>query len=173
MISRNEENLKDLFEKFFDSEQAEQAVEDIHKAEQILREYPSPEPDDQLIANIKTDIAATLQHKKTGFPIKAVYKAAAVAAVLVLAAIIGVNLFQKDHSEPERLAKASIIPTAIWESYDIAADDADLATLTAEIEQVEGDVLSTQLGENSSNGLGESTELETELIEINSDFWKG
>ena len=38
MNGETEENLRDLFEKFLDSEQAGQAVEDIQKGERILRE---------------------------------------------------------------------------------------------------------------------------------------
>ena len=34
MENRNSENLRELFEKFFDAEQAESCVEDIQKAEQ-------------------------------------------------------------------------------------------------------------------------------------------
>lgn len=69
---------------------------------------------------------------------------------------------------------ASIIPTAIWESDDIAADDADLVIFTTEIEQIEDELPALQLGEDDSNEDSAITELEMELIEINnSDFWKG
>ena len=45
MDERNEENVKELFEKFLDSEQAERNTEDVRKGEEILREHPAPEPD--------------------------------------------------------------------------------------------------------------------------------
>jgi hypothetical protein len=61
----------------------------------------------------------------------------------------------------------------IWESEDISADDANLATLIAETEEIEGEMLALELGENGGNGSGSLTELEMELEEINSDFWKG
>jgi len=68
----------------------------------------------------------------------------------------------------------SIIPTAIWESDDITAADADLAIFTTEIEQIEDELMSLQLGEDDGNGDSSVSELEMELIEINnSDFWKG
>ena len=53
MNSQNDENLKELFERFLSAEQAESGVEDIQKGEQILRQHPAPEPDSMLIANIK------------------------------------------------------------------------------------------------------------------------
>ena len=145
MEKLNEENLKELFEKFFDSKQAELAVNDVRKAEQILCEHPAPEPNEALIANIKAEIAKTL-HKANSFK-RAVYKAAVIAAVFILLATISVKLFEKGGSEHRKTVHASIIPNAIWESDNIAADDADLATLTAEIKQVESDMLTLQFGE--------------------------
>ena len=64
MNSRNEENLKELFETFLDAEQAESCTEDVQKAEEILRKHPAPEPDDMLIANIKAEIAMHLPAKR-------------------------------------------------------------------------------------------------------------
>jgi hypothetical protein len=173
MKSQNEENLKELFERFLDSEEAEQAVEDIREGERILRENPVPEPDKELVAGIKTETAkAVLLRKKNVFR-RIIYEAAAVAAAVVILAAISIVLFEKDSGEPERVAAVSGIPAAIWESERLADDDADLASLAAEIEQIESDLLAVQLGENGDNGSGAAAELELELIEINNDFWKG
>jgi len=173
MNDQNEENLKELVEKFFSVEQAERAVEDVQKAEQILREHPAPEPDDMLIANIKAEIAMRLPSRRADVFRRIAYKAAAVAAaVIIVAAIISVSLFEKG-DRSEKVVYASIIPRAIWEGDDIATDDVDLAILTAEIEQIEDEVLALQWGENGGNGDTAVTELEMELIEIDSDFWKG
>jgi hypothetical protein len=172
MNGETEENLRDLFGKFLDSEQA---VEDIQKGERILRESAAPEPDDELIAKIKTGIAASLLHKKENAFRGIVYKTAAIAAGFILLAVIGVKLFEKGRSDPERFASGSIIPKAVWESERLADDGADSAILMAEVEQIESDLLAMQLGENGGNGHEAATELEleTELTEINADFWKG
>ena len=170
MNSQNEENLKELFERFADAEQAEKCVEDVQKAEQILREYPAPEPDDMLIANIKAEIAMRLPARREHVFRRMVYKAAAVAAAVVILAAVSQRLFEKDVVTPQR---ASLIPTAIWESDDIATDDEDLAIFTAEAEQIEDEVMALQFGEDRSNGERAASELEMELIEIESDFWKG
>jgi hypothetical protein len=172
MNSKNEENLKDLFEKFMDAEQAEKRVEDIQKAEQILREHPAPEPDDMLIGNIKAEIAMRLPARRAYVFRRKVYKAAAVAAAVVVLAAVSTRLFEKDVVEPQRVAYASLIPTAIWESEDITTDDVDLAIFTAEVEQIEDEVLALQFGEDGSNGERAISELEMELVEIESDFWK-
>ncbi len=167
MNRQNEENLKELFERFADAEQAEKCVEDVQKAEQILREYPAPEPDDMLIANIKAEIAMRLPTRRTYVFRQKVYKVAAVAAAVIILAAVSQRLF-----EPQRVAHASLIPPIIWESDDITADDEDLAIFTAEAEQIEDEVMALQFGEDGSNGERAVSELEMELIEIESDFWK-
>ena len=177
MKSRNEENLKDLFGKFLNSEEAKQIEQDIRKGEQILREHPAPAPDGEVIADIKAEIGRAVLRRKANVFTRTVYKAAVVAAAVIILTAISVKLFKKGVGKPERPATASIIAEAIWESERLAADDADLAILTAEIEQIESEVLGLQLGENGGNGYEAVTELETELemelIEINRNFWKG
>ncbi len=177
MNGRNDENLKELFEKFIDAEQAEKYAEDVQKAEQILREHPAPEPDAMLIANIKAEIAMRLpagRTRRTGVFKQIAYKTVSVAAAVIFLTAIGLRLFDKSGVEPNGVQYATIIPTAIWESDDIAAADANLAIFTVEIEQIENELLALQLGEDDGNGDRSITELEMELIEINnSDFWKG
>lgn len=172
MKGRNEENLKELFEKFVTSEQAEKAVEDIRNGEQILRDNPAPKPGDELIAGIKSEIAISLLHKKENTIRYTLYKVAAVAAIVFVLTAISIKFFEKGE-EPGKTMYASIIPTAIWESDDIATDDADLAILTAEVEQVADEILSLRMGGNGGNGQSAITELEIEMMEIESDFWKG
>jgi peptidoglycan hydrolase CwlO-like protein len=96
------------------------------------------------------------------------------AAAILIAAAVSLQLFvEKDTPRPGEVVYASLIPTAIWESDDITADDEDLAVFTAQIEQIEDEVQTLQSSEDTGNGENTITELEMELIEINSDFWKG
>ncbi len=173
MNDGNRENLKDLFEKFLDAEQAESCAEDVQQAEEILRKHPAPEPDAMLIANIKAEIAMRLPAKKEYVFKNIAYKVACAAAAVMFITAIGLRLFDKGGVEPNGVQYATIIPTAIWESDDIAADDADLVIFTAEIEQIEDEVLILQLGDYDGNGDRSVSELEMERIQINSDFWKG
>jgi len=173
MNAQNEENLKELFEKFVDTEQAETNAEDIREGERILREYPAPEPGGELIAEIKGEIARALLGRKADTFKRIAYKTAAIAAVFIILAGVSIRLFEKGGDGSEKLVTTSIIPTAIWESDDIAADDADMATLIAEIEQIESEALALRLAENGGDGYGDLSELEMEFVEINSDFWKG
>ena len=172
-MNNNDENTDELLSKFFGAEQARQISEDIERGEQILREHPAPKPGERLIADIKANIPDALLSRKTITFKRTVYKALAVAAVLIFAAIITVNSFEKDTLRYQPAVTASIIPREIWESDNLAADDEDLAILTAEIKQIETETLAAQFGENGGNGYDAVAELEVELIEIDSDFWKG
>ena len=174
MNGQNEENLKELFEKFLDAGQAQRYAEDIEKGEQILREHPAPEPDDMLIANIKAEIAMHLPARRTYLFEHIAYKVACAAATIMILTGIGLKLFDKGGITSGPAQYASIIPAAIWESDDLTTDDTDLAIYTTEIEQIEEELLALQSGDYSGNGESSVTELEMELIEINnSDFWKG
>lgn len=173
MNGQNEEELKGLLKKLLNSPEAEEAIEDVRKGERILSEPPVPEPDEQVIGNIKAEIARAILRKKAATFKRTAYKAVAVAVAVILLAAIGVKLFEKGDSGPGKIVTASIIPEAIWESGHLAADDADLASLTAEIEEIESEILAVKLGENGGNGSAELAELEMELEEINSYFWEG
>ena len=172
MNGRNEENVKELFERFVNTGQAEEAEQDIRKGEQILREHPVSEPDSKLIADIKAEVGKAVLRRKAKVFRRMVYKSAVIAASVIILAAIGIKLFEKG-GESERVTAASILPAAIWESERLADDDVDLAILTAEIEQIESDLLAVQVGENGGNGHEAVTEMELELIAINNDFWKG
>jgi len=170
MNARNEENMRELFEKFVNSEEAKKSVEDIRKGEEILRKHPAPEPNEKLIADIKAEIERELLSRKTGISRRVIFKTASIAAAFIILAVVSVKLFEKASVRP---GTVTIISGAIWDSNNIATDDADLATFNTEVEQIEGEALALQLGENSGNGSGDLAELEIELMEINSDFWKG
>lgn len=176
MINRDGENLKELFEQFLSTDEAVKAAEDVYKAEQILRKYPSPEPKKELIDSIKTDIAFSLLNKQAHVFRKAAYRVIAVAATIIIMAAIGLNIFLKNKAPnitPPNLVSASIIPAAVWESDNIAVDDHSLATFTTEADQIENEFVSLKSGKSESNIDEAITDLEIDLNEIQSDFWKG
>ena len=174
MSDQNQDNLKELFATFFDAEQTESCIEDFRKVEEILSEHPAPEPDEMLIANIKAEMAMSLAVRKTKRFKRWLYEAASIAAAIVILATFGLQLFETSDVQPGNgVYSASILPTAIWESDDIAVDDTDLAVFTAEIEQIEYEVHTLQSGEETRESEKSVIELEMELEEINTDFWKG
>jgi hypothetical protein len=166
MNGRNEENLRELFERFVDARQTEEAIEDIEKGEQILLEHPAPWPSEELIAGIKSEIAGSLLFKQRNiFRRKMSYEVAAVAAAVIMLVAIWMGLFGKEGSKPKG-TYAAIIPTAIWESDNIAVDDPRIASLTADVEQIESEVLTLREGEYGGNGDKAVTELEMEVAVV-------
>ena len=83
------------------------------------------------------------------------------------------SLFEKVNVESSKVSYASIIPAAVWEGDDIAVDDTDLAKYTVEIEQIENELTALQSDEEDLDSDSTITEMEMELMEINSEFWKG
>ena len=173
MNTESKDNLEELFGKFVGSGQAGEMAEDVREGERILGEYSAPEPDQILIADIKAEITEALLHRgQTSFR-RTAYRAMAVAAVIAVLAAVSVKLFENGGGEPKTLISASVMPTVVWESDNIAEADMEMSTLIAELEQVENEILALRSNEANGNGNKAVTELELELIEINSDFWKG
>lgn len=175
MNNRNDENLKELFEKFMSAPDAQECAEDVRKVEQILCDNPAPEPDDMLIANIKAEIAMRLPARKKYTFRQIAYRVVNVAAAIIVMTVIGMYWLNNGHNERDsNVMTASIIPAAIWDSDDITLDDENLVIFSAKIDQIEDEMRTLQYGQDSNNGEGSVTELEMELREINeSDFWKG
>jgi hypothetical protein len=171
MTGPNNENLRELFERFVGAEEALKAVEDFESAERILREHPAPEPGEELIAGIKSQIAQTVRHRKERSFRRLANRLAPVAAVFIVLAVVGIKMFS-DGGPAEGIRIKYISPSE-WESEDVAADDLNLVVLTAQVDELEGEIVTLELGEDSGDGGSEVTELEMELAEINSGFWEG
>ena len=172
MNEGKDQDLKELFERFLGAEQANEAIRDIAEGGQILLQYPAPEPDKELIADIKSKAAARLLRRRVGVFTKVARRAVAVAAAIIILGAVSVRLFEIGGDQSGGVAYASMIPKAVWESDDIAADDTELAVFTAEVKQIEAEVLTLQLGEDGRNGERVVVELEIKFAEIQSDFWK-
>lgn len=171
MNDQNRENLRELIERFFEAGQAESCLEDFQKAEQVLREYAAPQPDEMLLANIKAEIAMRLPARRAAITRHRAWEAVGVAAAIAIVSFLGVQLSHRPARQG--VFYASIWPTAVWESNNLAADDADLAVFTAEIEQVRNEILALESGQETMEADSAVTDLEMELVEISSDFWKG
>jgi hypothetical protein len=175
MAERKDENLKELFESFVGPEQAKQAAEDIQRVEQMLEENPAPEPDEELRWQIKERICVALEkRRKVRSYWMPVYRAVAVAAVIIFVFAVSIELFKKptEVRMGEQKIYAEAIPSQIWDGSNIIEDDAELSVLSAEIAQIEDEFLTVQLGQGYGNGKDNLTELELELMDIDSEFWE-
>ena len=65
MDTRNEENLERLFESIGDAEHADEYAEDIGWGEEVFRDHPAPEVDEEVTARIKAEVAAMLTSNDT------------------------------------------------------------------------------------------------------------
>lgn len=172
MSARNEENLKALFEKFVNTEEAKSNIQDFIKAEQILNENPAPEPNEELIAAINSKIAEALRLRKEHTFRRFAYKLAPVAAVFVVLAVVSIRILETG-TETKDFVPGPWISAKVWNSENVAADDRNLAVLTAELDELEVEVMTLELGESSGNGRSAVTELEMEFAEINTDIGEG
>jgi len=172
MNDRNRENLAELIERLFGSGEAAGVLEDVRWGEQMLRDNPASEPNHEIITDIKAEIALLIPARRARLARRRTYKRAAAAAAILIAVWIGASLFNNGSPGPGQIAAASLIPTAIWESDDIAADDENLAVFTAEIDQIENEVMILESGDDTYESDRTVEELEIELIVARNDFWK-
>jgi len=169
MKNKTSENIEELFSRFLESKQASEAADDIRKGEQLLRDNPAPEPDYILIENIKRTMAQkSIRQTRAAGLHKLVYRAVAVAAAIIIVLVISQKISDNNIEVP---AQMFAVETE-WER-NVASVDATISLLSDEIEQAQNALLGISSMTGSFNAINSADELETDLIEISSDFWKG
>jgi hypothetical protein len=167
-MNNEHENLRDLLNKFYSAEEAEQVQEDIVRGERIIAENAAPEPSIELIETVKARVGHKLAQREHHWTSRLVRTAMAAAAV----AAIGFGLLLMHNHRPVDTGQGTIASSDIWESDDLTADDNSLAVLVEDIEAVEDEIAALMLGENGTESFS-TDEFEIELLEISDDFWKG
>jgi hypothetical protein len=173
MNARKEDNLRELFERFVGTEEAERCIEDIIKAERILDENPAPGPGEELIAAVNNRIAEELRLRKEHNFRRFAYRLAPVAAVFIVIAAVGVQMLFREGGGPEERFRGPIISARVWNSEDVAADDRNLVVLTTELDELEVEFATLESEENGAGSSSAVTELEIEFAEINGNIWEG
>jgi hypothetical protein len=172
MNDRKGDNLKELFERFVCAEEAESGIEDFVKAQRILDENPAPQPPQELVAAIKSEIDEAVRLRKEHNFRRFAYKLAPVAAVFVVLAAVGVRML-KEGNGPLEIVQGPIMSARVWDSEDVAADDMDLAVFTAEVDQLEIEFTTLERAENGGGGQSDVSELEMDFVAISNDIWEG
>lgn len=169
MNDQARENLLEWLKQVMDSTSAEAANEDIRAGEQLLATYSAPKPNVRTLTAIKARmvVASARRHRQ----IRILRGSLAAAAAVVVIAMIG--LLGPDSTSRTPTVHAAIIPTAIWESDDIEADDLDLAYFTSEIRRIEAQMQALEASDSESHSSGALQELEIELMNVEVEFWKG
>ena len=167
MNNSTNENLRELLAGFMDESAARQMAEDIEKGEEILGMSQSPQPDQRVLAEVKKSVAVALKRQQTVVFQRRILGAAVAAAAIVVSVLALIQYGDAQNKQQNRAIAASI-PARVWEG----ADDADVTVLRAEIENIQSELSEAQ-SDDTGNGNTAVGDLETELIEINGDMWKG
>jgi hypothetical protein len=167
---RNPEDIQSLLGRFFSAEEVEAAAEDIRVGEQILQAAPPPAPDRELLDFIKAEIAARLARRRR---LALVYRGVAAAAAVAIVTVIALLGRSPVTLDVPNVAYASIIPAAVWESDDVAAEDLELLYFNSEIQRIETQMRALEAGDDSVVPAGSVEEIEMELMQIETEFWKG
>ncbi|OHB64841.1 MAG: hypothetical protein A2Y77_16625 [Planctomycetes bacterium RBG_13_62_9] len=167
MEDRTRENLSELLEQLFGAGEARTAEEDIRAGEQLLGAYPAPGPRRQTIVRIKAEMALAVRRRRR---IRRIFHESLAAAAVIAFALIG--LLDLGRPDQSNVFQAAIIPAALWDSDNIAADDLDLVYFNSEIRRIEAQLGDLQAGRDAP-GRGAVEDVETELNQIETELWKG
>ena len=175
-MNKDNENLNDLLKSFFDEDRALQAAHDIETGRQLLSDHPAPQPDAIVTDSIKSRISASLDaHKQRRF--HAIARRMAVAAAIVVLVMTGIryNGYRDrrvtDVTGPDKTALKNI-----WQEdsdQDSTGRTSQLDVLAAQIDEIADSIISIRLDEHRSEQSDFLIEIETELLDINGNFWKG
>jgi hypothetical protein len=167
------ENLRELLAGFMDAGSAKQTAEDIERGDVLLRQWSAPQPADVVLAEVKKKISAAVKQRHRIALQRRIWAVAGVAAAIVIVSALALTLSERQPAEKTTIKYAAAIPDRVWEGSDITKDDADIVVLVAEVETIENELSATRLDDTGGNGSTAVGDLETELIEIGGDFWKG
>ncbi|MGA2071761.1 MAG: hypothetical protein ABSG97_10485 [Sedimentisphaerales bacterium] len=160
--------MRELLTGFMDEAAARQTAEDIQKGDEILGANLSPQPDELLLAEVKKNVVAALRRRRTVVFQRRILTAAVAAAIVVVSVLALIRYGNSPNSHQTRMVAAAI-PSGVWEG----ADDADVTVLKAEVENIQSELSGVQSDNAGGNGSTAVDDLETELIEVNGDMWKG
>jgi len=167
------ENLRELLAGFMDAGSAGQAAEDIERGDALLRQWSAPQPGDAVLAEVKKKVAAVARRRHRIALQRRIWAAAGMAAAIVIVSVLALRLSERQPVERTTIKYTAAIPERVWEGSDITKDDADIVVLAAEVETIENELSGVQLSDTGGNGSTAAGDIETELIEISGNFWKG
>lgn len=173
MNTGNKNELPELLEKLFGRDHAHHLLQDIKQGEKILRENPAPEPRKQLTDRIKAQITQRLaQRKALAKRRRWALKLASIAATLLIAAAVTINFLAPTTDQTDS-PTAATVSVNLWRTQDIAEAEEHLAALSAEAEQIRRDLHTLEFGNGTTDTADELVEMQTQLVELESQFWKG
>jgi len=175
MENQDKENLKKLVESFYQGKQADQVLFDLEQGEKLLDNLVEVKCPAETADAVKVNLRLAIRRNKTRNFRIALGKAVAVAAVFIMTISLMVNYYnqQGQQAGAETNVASNIIRSELWDSKDIVADDMELSVLTAEINELEDELLALKYEGKSTNRSTDVVDIEIELYEINNQFWEG
>jgi hypothetical protein len=173
MNKQKNENLKELFSCFMDEQAANEAAEDIVKADELFDAYLAPQPSDGTIAKVKSRVTVELKRRHTTSIRWKVFTTVGIAAVLAVGAFLSLRFSERTQENRTTTQYAAAIPDRVWEGSDITSDDADIAVLSAEVETLKNTIYGAQVDDSPVFNNTAVSDLEMEFAEISGDLWKG
>jgi len=168
MTNKNE-NMDELLSGFYDRQEADEFKSELSSLQELLDADPAPRPSSQTIDKIKSAIAdkLVLSQKRRRYNFVRKF---AVAAVILMVAIAGLKMI--DRSPERQIAEGGkVLAANIFDEQQFS--QVEIAALTQEIEQIEDSMHAIRLDEFGAYQSNSFFEIDTELTEINGDFWKG
>lgn len=169
MIDKTRENLTELLRQFMDPAAARAAEADIRAGQRLLEAWPAPTPDRRVLADINARMVAHAVRRRRIHRI--FHGSMATAAAIVMMTLIG--LLNHGSTDSPGLNYATLIPASVWESQNIMTDDLELVYYASQIRQIEAQVQAVETGEPEVRSKSVLDELEMELMQIETEFWKG
>ena len=126
-MAQKNENLKEILNRFLDTEESAAAAEDIAQGERFFEQYPAPEPDAQLLEQINVQIAAKLASRPTSRVAWTRRSAvAAVAVVLISLTVVLMSPERPDFDDPGDVWWEATAVKAVSTDKSISAEMDDL-----------------------------------------------
>lgn len=171
-MDQSTENLTELVTRFYDEPESAQVLGDITVGDELLDRNRAPEPDAGLIAAIKKQIQVRLMLRERRI-FRPTVQRVAIAACLMIIALVGMKLLTQ--TRPVATGPAMAALSRIWadDSDPLSGGDMQFALLTAEVDEINDSILRIRMDEWGTDSEAAVSELEMEIADINTDFWKG
>ena len=146
-------------------DQADKFSEDISRGDDLLRSFPAPKPDPDVVKNIKNNIANQLKQNKRRRNVRRSSEVAVAAVLLVAATLSFVFLHQTHNNIPNN---GSFANTSEWILYD----DTEYSLILSEVESLESNITVIRMDEDNYEN-DNLIDIEMEMLELESAFLKG
>jgi hypothetical protein len=172
-MNNEKENLRELLASFMDIKAADIAATDIERGDELLRNWPAPQPSETLLAEVKQKMTIAAGQRRVVKLHHRIFATASVAAAILVLSYVSFKVFEFRTDSRPAVTYAATIPDAIWEGGSIRTDDPDIAVLSEEIDNVADEISAVLLSDKNGSSAAAVSDLEMQIIEIGADFWKG